>query len=195
VVVVRITVVAYDPAWPEQFAAVKDDLTRALEGIDHAIEHVGSTSVPGLAAKPVLDIDVVVEAGDVDAAIAALERSGYEPLGDLGVPERYALRAPDENPRRNVYVVVAGSQSLRNHLAVREVLRTTADLREAYGAWKLELSRRDLPDIDAYVAAKSPIVQRILSAAGFTEGELAEFAAINKAATAAQAPDRPTAGE
>ncbi len=101
------------------------------------VEHVGSTAVPGLAAKPVLDIDVVVPAGDVDAAVAALESAGYVHRGDLGVPDREAFHAPDDDPRRHVYVCRAGSLSVRNHLAVRDVLRRREDLREAYAAVKL----------------------------------------------------------
>ena len=84
-----ITVVPYSPEWPVQFERVADDLRRVLGDVPIvAIEHVGSTSVPGLAAKPVIDIDVIVQRGDVAAAISALVAAGYTHRGDLGVSTR-----------------------------------------------------------------------------------------------------------
>jgi GrpB protein len=97
-----------------------------------SIEHVGSTSVPGLAAKPILDIDVIVEAAHMNAAIEALESVGYVHRGDLGLEGREAFDAPDDGPRRNVYFCTAGTLNVRNHLAVREVLRRRDDLRDTY---------------------------------------------------------------
>ena len=135
-----IEVVDWSPRWAEQFDEVAAVLREALAGIGSArVEHVGSTSVPGLAAKPILDIDVIVDAADVPAAIAALESVGYVHRGDLGVTGREAFHAPDE-PRRHVYVCTAGTTNVRNHLAVRDVLRSRDDLRDAYAAVKLALA-------------------------------------------------------
>ena len=137
----EVEVVAYDPRWPHQFPRSATICSAALDGVRCiAIEHVGSTSVPGLAAKPRLDIDVVVAADAVRAARAALEAAGYARLGDLGIPDRYAFSAPDDAPPRNVYVVVDGCLALRNHLAVRDVLRRDAALRDEYARHKLELA-------------------------------------------------------
>lgn len=98
---VSIEVVAYDPSWPTRFDEVAATLTDALAaGPAARVEHVGSTSVPGLAAKPVLDIDVIVAPQDVPAAVVALERIGYRHRGDLGVAGREAFHAPDRDPRR-----------------------------------------------------------------------------------------------
>jgi GrpB-like predicted nucleotidyltransferase (UPF0157 family) len=177
---VRVQVVPYDPRWPHQFATVRDDLLAALHGVEViAIEHVGSTSVPGLAAKPRLDIDVVVTADRVGAASAALEAAGYAPLGDLGIPDRYAFSL-DDAPRRNVYVVVDGCLALRNHLAVRDLLRRNAALRDEYARHKLELATRDYDDIDDYVVDKSPVLQRILEAAGIDPDERRAIDAVNR---------------
>ena len=171
----RVEVVPYDPIWPEQFAAVRDQLLAELDGVPvRSIEHVGSTSVPGLAAKPRLDAD------RVPAATAALEAVGYSPLGDLGVTDRHAFRAPDHSPPRNVYVVVDGCLAMRNHLALRDVLRRDGRLRDEYARLKLELARRDHGDIDQYVVDKSPVIQRILAAAGMDRDELAEIDAMNR---------------
>jgi GrpB-like predicted nucleotidyltransferase (UPF0157 family) len=135
-----------------------------------AIEHVGSTSVPGLAAKPVIDLDIIVRAEDVMSASGALVDLGFVPLGELGIPERWAFKEPERLAGTNVYVVVDGSLSLRNHLAVREVLRSDDALRYDYGAVKKRLAA-SAADIDEYGQGKSEIVQRILAAAGLTEDE------------------------
>nr|WP_242703299.1 GrpB family protein [Paenarthrobacter ureafaciens] len=96
--------------------------------------------MPGLAAKPILDIDVIVDGAEMSAAVAALGSAGYVHRGDLGVVDREAFHAPDANPRRNVYVCRAGTLNVRNHLAVRDVLRVREDLRDEYGAVKLALA-------------------------------------------------------
>ena len=177
----RVVVVPYDPRWPEQFGAVRDQLQDALAAVPiRSFEHVGSTSVPGLASKPRIDVDVVVEAEHAAAARTALEAAGYDWLGDLGVPDRYACRSPDREPPRNVYVVVDGCLALRNHVAVRDLLRRDAQLRDEYGRIKLELARREYADSDQYVADKSPIIQRILAAAGFDAEERAAIEAVNR---------------
>jgi GrpB-like predicted nucleotidyltransferase (UPF0157 family) len=177
----HVVVVPYDPRWPAQFRAVRDELLRALERVPiRSIEHVGSTSVPGLAAKPRIDVDVVAAADALLAARQALEAVGYAWLGDLGVTDRHAFRAPDHSPPRNVYVVVEDSLALRNHLAVREVLRRDARLRDEYGQLKLDLAMHDYADIDQYVVDKSPMIQRILATAGMEAEELAAIDAMNR---------------
>jgi GrpB-like predicted nucleotidyltransferase (UPF0157 family) len=176
-----IEVVEYDPAWPRWFDQVAERLRHDLAGVPVvAIEHVGSTSVPGLWAKPVLDIDIVVAAADVAAAALALERAGYEPRGEMGVPGRHAFRT-DEAPRRNTYVVVEGCLSLRNHLGLRETLRRDPGLRDEYAAVKRSLAERLTADrIDEYVEGKSAVVRRILLAAGLTEAELDDVETVNR---------------
>lgn len=99
-----VEVVSYSKDWPVQFAQIAGRIGRALDGVPVlGVEHVGSTAVPGLAAKPILDIDIIVERQHVRAAIAALENIGYVHRGDLGVKDREAFTAPDNDPRRHVY--------------------------------------------------------------------------------------------
>jgi GrpB-like predicted nucleotidyltransferase (UPF0157 family) len=175
-----VEVVPYDPGWPAAFEALHAELGAALSGVPVvAIEHVGSTSIPGLAAKPVIDIDIVVEREDVDRVVAALTAVGYSYLGDLGIPDRHAFRALPVGPRRNVYVAVQGCLALRNHLAVRELLRADDALRDEYGALKMTLSKNDYPDIDAYVADKSDLLQRVLGRAGFEQSQLRSIEEMN----------------
>ncbi|MFB7892079.1 GrpB family protein [Microbacterium sp. NPDC056044] len=175
-----VLVVPYSDQWPVQFERVAAELRQALEGVPAlAIEHVGSTSVPGLAAKPVIDIDVVVARGQLPAAIAALVAAAYTHRGDLGVTDRESMAAPDDDPRRNVYVCVEGTLHLRNHLAVRSILRERDDLRDRYGAIKTELARDPEIDIETYLARKSPVLQEVLALSPLTAEEKHAIFALN----------------
>lgn len=163
----------YDPAWPDVFERLRAEYDTALAKARVpvvAIEHVGSTAVPGLAAKPVIDIDIVVRRRDVPAASQVLVGLGFEPRGEQGIPERWAFCAPEDLPSTHTYVVVEGSLGLRNHLALRDVLRLDAALRDEYALVKRRAAVSSA-DMDAYVAAKNEIVQRILAAAGMTPEE------------------------
>lgn len=174
-----IEVREYDPSWAERFEALRAQYDAAL--VDAAapyvtIEHVGSTAVEGLAAKPIIDIDIVVERSGVDAASAVLISLGFEPRGELGIPDRWAFWEPDRLVGTNTYVVIAGSLALRNHVAVRDCLRADAELRASYGALK-KRAGTESADIYEYGAAKNAMVQRILLAAGLSEEERASIGA------------------
>ena len=172
-----IEVVDYDPAWPTRFEMLRSEYAEALfaSGVSVVgIEHVGSTSVPGLAAKPIIDCDIIVEEPDVQAASAVLVRLGFTPLGELGIPQRWAFDEPERLAGTNTYVIVAGSLSLRNHLAVREALRTDRRLRDEYGEVK-KRAGAEAPDIYAYGAGKNAMVQRILEAAGLSREDRASI--------------------
>lgn len=175
----RIVVVPYDPEWPAHFATIEASLRAALSDVPVvAIEHVGSTSVPGLAAKPIIDVDVVVEAPHIAPAIAALQAVGYEHKGELGVAHRHAFETPPGHPRQNTYVVLAGSLGLRNHLAVRDTLRVRPDLAAEYATVKAALADRT-DDIFEYIDGKTSVLLRILEAAGLTAAERDEIERIN----------------
>ncbi|MEV0274371.1 GrpB family protein [Hamadaea sp. NPDC050747] len=172
-----IEVVDYDPIWAERFETLRSEYAAALSAAGVpvvAIEHVGSTSVPGLAAKPVIDCDIVVEADHVAAASAVLVSRGFTPLGELGIPQRWAFEAPQRLARTNTYVIVEGSLSLRNHLAVRDALRADPQLRDEYGDVKKRVGA-EAADIYEYGAGKNAIVQRILAAAGLSEDDRASI--------------------
>ncbi|MGC0364658.1 GrpB-like predicted nucleotidyltransferase (UPF0157 family) [Rhodococcus sp. 27YEA15] len=175
-----ITVVAYSDEWPRQYDNVASSLREMLSQVSVvAVEHVGSTAVPGLAAKPILDIDVVVEREHVPAAIGALAAGGYVHVGDLGMADREAFRPPDVNPVRHVYVCVEGTLHVRNHLAVRSVLRSHPDLRDAYGAVKRELAEDPAMTIDRYIAGKSEILQAVLDRSELTTDDKATIRELN----------------
>ena len=151
-----ITVVEYDPAWPERFQALQSEYAAAMAAAGVpvvAIEHVGSTSIPGLAAKPIIDCDIVVLEADVASAGSVLVALGFTSLGELGIPQRWALKEPGRLSGTNTYVTVAGCLSLRNHLAVREMLRADQALRDEYGAVK-RLAGARAANIDEYRAGE-----------------------------------------
>ncbi|SKC59987.1 GrpB family protein [Krasilnikoviella flava] len=177
-----ITVVEYHPGWPARFEQLRAAYAQALEAARvpyRGIEHVGSTAVPGLAAKPVIDVDVVVAGPDVEAASAALGGLGFEPRGDLGIAGRYAFEAPERFAPTHTYVAVEGCLALRNHLAVRDALRADDALRDEYG----EVKRRagvEAADIDEYLLLKSDVLGRILRRGGLSEDERTAIAATNR---------------
>ncbi len=170
-----ILVVDYDAAWPARFEQLRHVYAAAMLAARVpvvSIEHVGSTAVPGLAAKPVLDCDIVVAEPDVAAASDVLAGLGFTPLGELGIPLRWAFKEPERLAPTNTYVVVQGSLSLRNHLAVRDILRVDAGLRDQYAAVKRRVGAV-ADGIDEYGRGKNAMVQRILATAGLTAAERA----------------------
>lgn len=172
-----IVVTEYDPIWPQRFEQLRRTYAEAMAAAGVpvlAIEHVGSTSVPGLAAKPVIDLDIVVAEQDVAAAAQALTGLGFKPLGELGIPLRWAFKEPERLAGTNTYVIVAGSLSLRNHLAVRDILRRDPRLREQYAGVKRRVGATSA-NIDEYGHGKNAMVQQILAAAGLSEAERASI--------------------
>ena len=167
-----------------QFELVASDLRQALARLTSArIEHVGSTSVPGLAAKPILDVDVIVDGDEVALAVAAMVAAGYVHRGDLGVADREAFHAPDESPRRHVYVCREGTLNVRNHLAVRDVLQWRDDHRDQYAAVKLALAAQPEMDIDTYIARKSEVLQKVLAESDLTADERLQILRLNDPST------------
>ena len=182
----EITISAYDAEWPAQFEAIKDELAQDLaeEGIPVlSIEHVGSTSVPGLAAKAIIDILVIIPSADFtmsrlqevkDALGWGARQGGYHYIGDGGVKGRWSFKLYDVEPVRNVYVVAEGSLPLRSCLALRETLRVNKELRDEYARVKIGLARREYDNVMQYATLKNPIVNKILREAGWTEAEIDE---------------------
>lgn len=128
-----IQVAEADPRWPELFAELRDRLWPRLADLALTIEHVGSTSVAGLAAKPVLDVDIVLGSrAELPAMIARLAGLGYTHRGDLGIADREAFRASVNQPPHHLYVCPPDSLALRNHLTLRDHLRAHAADRQAY---------------------------------------------------------------
>ncbi len=175
-----VIVVDYDPAWPAVFDALRVAIRAALGHLAASIEHVGSTSVPGLAAKPVIDLDVVVAGADVATAIARLAHVGYVHRGDLGIVGREAFWSPAGSPAHHLYVCPADSVALANHLAVRDHLRAHPEAARAYGELKKRLARLHARDIDGYVEGKSAFLLGILRSSGFDSAALGAIERANR---------------
>lgn len=162
-----IVVVDYDPSWPEIFERVRSTVWAVVSDVALSIEHVGSTAVPGLAAKPIVDVTVVVPGeSDVPTVIERLATLGYEYQGNLGIEGREAFESPDGWPAHHLYLCARDSPALANHLAVRNYLRAHPDAAREYGELKGQLAKRFPHDIDRYVDGKTGFLLRILQAAG-----------------------------
>jgi len=147
--------VGYDAAWPSQFLQERGRIRLALGERALRVDHVGSTSVPGLSAKPIIDIDVsVIDADDEPDFLPALEAAGYR----LRIREEghRMLRTADDAV--HVHVCSAGSEWERRHLLFRDWLRMDPADRDAYTALKQHLAGREWPDLNAYVQAKSSLI-------------------------------------
>lgn len=158
-----VTVLPYNEKWKEDFENIKIELIKAIGDIAISIEHVGSTSVEGLAAKPIIDIDVVVKKENLPNAIKMLEGIGYKHEGNLGIEEREAFtyEGKEHLQEHHLYVCPEDSKELKRHLAFRDYLRSHKYAVEQYGKIKTEAARLYPDDIDKYMEYKSPVIDRI----------------------------------
>ncbi|MGW8724773.1 GrpB family protein [Streptomyces sp. NPDC055808] len=159
-----VHIVEYDPQWPLVFAGLADTVRRGLGSLILRVEHVGSTAVPGLSAKPVIDIDVVIPTrASMPEAVEALRELGYAHEGDMGIPGREAFAAPAGTPVHHLYVCAADSPELARHLAFRDFLRTHADSARRYDELKRDLAARYRHDRAAYSTGKTAFVEGVLA--------------------------------
>jgi GrpB-like predicted nucleotidyltransferase (UPF0157 family) len=156
----------YDPAWPEQFRVLARRAEGALGDVALAVEHVGSTSVPGLAAKPVVDLAVVVRREDVPRAIERLATLGYVHEGDKGIPGREAFRTPPGEAKHHLYVCIPESRGLRDHLVFRDYLRAHPDVAREYADLKRRLAAEHRYAPEAYQLGKGPFIEAVMRRAG-----------------------------
>jgi GrpB-like predicted nucleotidyltransferase (UPF0157 family) len=168
-----IQVVNYDPKWPNLFQRIRERVWPSICDFTIAIEHVGSTSVPGLAAKPVLDIDVVIPSrNEIQLVVTHLSNLGYAHRGDLGIEDREAFTAPEDGPAHHLYVCSSESVALLNHLTLRDHLRAHPSDVEAYSALKKRLAEQCSGDLDRYVEGKTDFILSILAQYGFSAERL-----------------------
>ena len=182
----QITICEYDPKWANDFQRIKDSLLATLESVPiSSIEHVGSTSIPGLAAKPIIDIDIVVEPKYIPITCALLSTNGYtynpEPSGIDRMSFRYdkhkldsgATRPTEDGDiRRAVYVNIPTGESLRDHFLVKTALSKHPDLVAEYSEVKRELAKREFSGIAEYGREKRAVLQKIMSKGDLTDYEV-----------------------
>ena len=160
----KIKIREYDERWPEIFRAHAARISRALGAAALRIEHIGSTSVPGLGAKPVVDILLVVEdSGDEDAYLPALLEAGYElRVREPELDEHRMLRTPERDVHIHVYSPSA--PAIERYLIFRNRLRRNADDRRRYEQVKRRLAHQEWESTNDYAEAKSEIVEEIIRA-------------------------------
>lgn len=160
----RVTVLPYNENRTKAFEDIRAELSAALGELAISIEHIGSTSVHGLSAKPVIDIDVVInDRSQLDGVIAALGNIGYRHEGDLGIPGREAFKydGKEHLMKHHLYVCAKDCAELKRHLAFRDYLRAHPEAVEEYSRVKEEGTALYPFDIDKYIEHKSPFIEGI----------------------------------
>jgi GrpB-like predicted nucleotidyltransferase (UPF0157 family) len=169
-----ISIVPYDSRWPAAFTDEADALSAAFGSVAVRIDHVGSTSVPGLAAKPVIDIQVSVEhLQPLSQQEATLERLGYRfvSLGAFDAVYPFFMKPPVWPSTHHVHLCVRGGEQERKHLVFRDFLRSHPETAAAYADLKRKLAAQHRGDTtqsrERYSLAKTDFVEDVLARAGF----------------------------
>ena len=159
----HLTVVEYDPEWQRMFECEAAVIRRILGANCVAVNHIGSTAVPGLVAKPVIDIMPVVKSlADVGLQAGEFAKHGYEYMGEFGIAGRRYLRKGGDERTHQVHVFEEGDvRNVCRHLAFRDYLRTHGDVREGYAALKRRLAAMFPYDIVAYCDGKERFVKTL----------------------------------
>lgn len=178
-----IHIIKYNPEWKDQFEELRAYLMPYFKDDVLKIEHVGSTAIPGMSAKPIIDLDLIIENNDevLERVIRKLESLGYTYLGDMGISGREAFkrnssRTPiTENGRiwfkHNLYVCKEGSIGLNNHLTLKKHLLGNPKKVIEYSRLKQKLAEQFPNDIDLYVSGKTDFIIKILQKEGFNSSE------------------------
>lgn len=165
----RVVVLPYTEKWKEDFEKIKSEIVNAIGDLIICVEHVGSTSVEGMSAKPCIDIDVIIEDYSVfDIIVSKLETIGYIYGGNLGIEDREAFKYLNKIPlpTHHLYVCPQKSEELYRHITFRDFLRNNADAVKKYSYVK-EMAARIFPDnIDKYMEYKSPCIEELYTLCG-----------------------------
>lgn len=162
-----VQVVPYTPVWARLFQAERIRLQEALGSHTLDIQHIGSTAVPGLAAKPILDLGIAVAAEvDVAACVPLLATLGYTYRGDRGPDEGYFFdQGPEQHLTHYLHMLLISNPAWQNYLLFRDYLMAHPAVRDSYMQLKQALAIRYAADRAAYTAAKAQFVQHILMTA------------------------------
>ena len=160
----NVIVLPYDPEWKNGFEKIKQEIVNAIGGLIVDIEHVGSTSVEGLSAKPIIDIDVVISDYSVfDSIVSKLSAIGYTHEGDLGIKDREVFKYSDKPHllKHHLYVCPQNSKELLRHITFRDYLRNNPEAVKKYSEVK-ENGAKLFPDnMDKYIEYKSPCIEEM----------------------------------
>lgn len=158
----NVVVTEYNPAWPRLFEEEAKHIKAVLGGNLVQIFHIGSTAVPGLAAKPVIDImPVVFDIEKTDLCQRQFETLGYGYMGEFGIPGRRYLRKGGNHRTHHLHVFqYDNTQDILRHLALRNYLRSHPTAQDAYGQLKIELAAKYPSNIEGYCDSKDSFVKQ-----------------------------------
>ena len=164
----NIVVVPYDEMWPAEFEKICSDIWPSIKDVAIAIEHVGSTSVKGLYAKPIIDMNIIVENGDLPIIIQRLAKLGYIHEGDLGTKGREAFKYEGKSHlmEHHLYVCPKDSAEHKRQITFRNYLRLHPEYCEKYSSIKIEMAKKFPHDIENYIKGKEPVVMEIYKKCG-----------------------------
>ena len=165
----RVEVVPYDEAWKSAFEEIKNEIEAVIGDIIIGIEHIGSTSVRGLSAKPCIDIDVIIKDYSVFFdVVRKLEKIGYIHEGDLGIKDREAFKYSDKPHlmAHHLYVCPQYSEELHRHITFRDFLRSHPEAAKTYSSVKETAAQLFPEDIEQYIAYKSPCIEELYALCG-----------------------------
>jgi GrpB-like predicted nucleotidyltransferase (UPF0157 family) len=164
----NIVVVPYNSNWVEEFQKIEKELFSVLNDSVLSIEHVGSTSVTGLSAKPIIDIDVVVDNDMFSVVKQKLNIIGYEHAGDLGIKgrEAFSYKNKEHLMEHHLYVCHKDASELKRHTTFRNYLRMHDEERDRYGQIKIEMAKKFPHDIDNYLLGKESVILDIYKKCG-----------------------------
>ena len=167
----NVIVLPYDPKWKNDFEKIKQELVNAIGDLIVCIEHVGSTSVEGLSAKPIIDIDVVISDYSVfDSIVSKLSTIGYFHVGDLEIKEREDFKYSDKPHLRkhHLYVCPQNSKELLRHITFRDFLKNNPEAVKKYGKVKENAAKLFPDNMDKYIEYKTPCVEELYSLCGLS---------------------------
>ena len=165
----KVIVLPYDSAWKTDFENIKKEIEDAIGDCIIGIEHVGSTSVAGMSAKPCIDIDVIIKDYSVfEKVVSGLGVIGYVHEGDLGIKYREAFKYSGKThlQTHHLYVCPQDSEELKRHLTFRDYLRGHTDAVQKYSAVKEKAAELFPDDIDQYMKYKSPCIEELYQMCG-----------------------------
>ena len=168
----KVVVLTYDSAWATEFDKIKAELESALSDMIIGIEHVGSTAVEGMSAKPCIDIDVIIKDYEIfDSVVRRLNAIGYIHEGDLGIRDREAFKYSNKPQlmKHHLYVCPQYSEELRRHITFRDFLRSNKDAVKKYSAIKETAAQLFPDDIDKYIEQKSPCIEELYKMCGLAD--------------------------
>ena len=165
----KVVVIPYDEAWKLAFEKIKDEIKEAIGDLIIGIEHIGSTSVEGMSAKPCIDIDVIIEDYSVfQAVVSRLKTIGYIHEGDLGIKNREAFKysGKEHLQKHHLYVCPKYSEELHRHITFRNFLLSNPTAAKKYSLIKEKAAELFQNDIDGYIEYKSSCIEELYKECG-----------------------------